>query len=364
MIIGILGAGQLARMMALEGYPLGLEFIVLDPKSDACANTVAQQIQADYDDQEALAELARRTDLITYEFENVPSSSVRFLTEHAAGVPVYPPPRALAVAQDRLEEKRLFQALNINTAPFAAIESLAALREAMTSIGWPAVIKTRTQGYDGKGQAVLREPADLAQAWEQLNGVPAIVEAFIPFDREISVIAVRGRNGQIAGYPITENTHKAGVLRLSVVQQEDSAQPLALAYATALLEKLDYVGVLALELFQVGEELLANEFAPRVHNSGHWTQNGAQCSQFENHLRAIADLPLGQTQTNGQVAMVNLIGTPPSSKALLSHPHAHLHLYGKTARPGRKTGHINLQTDDPSAFDAELASLIALTNND
>jgi len=153
-------------------------------------------------------------------------------------------------------------------------------------------------------------------------------------------------------------------LRLSVVQQEDSAQPLALAYATALLEKLDYVGVLALELFQVGEELLANEFAPRVHNSGHWTQNGAQCSQFENHLRAIADLPLGQTQTNGQVAMVNLIGTPPSSKALLSHPHAHLHLYGKTARPGRKTGHINLQTDDPSAFDAELASLIALTNND
>ncbi len=363
MIIGILGGGQLARMMALEGYPLGLEFIVLEPGPEACAAPVAEQIRAAYDDEAALTELAHRADVITYEFENVPAASVKFLTEHSNEVAVYPPPQALAMAQDRLNEKTLFRELNIDTPAFAAVDSLAELTLAMKTIGWPAVIKTRTQGYDGKGQAVLREAADLAPAWAQLKGVPAIVEAFVPFDREISVIAVRNREGQIVCYPITENSHKEGMLRLSIAQENDPAQPLAVKYATALLEKLDYVGVLALELFQVGDQLLANEFAPRVHNSGHWTQNGAKCSQFENHIRAVAGLPLGQTHAQGHAAMVNLIGGLPASEAVLNHTHAHLHLYGKSPRPGRKVGHINLQTQDQQAFDSELKSLISLAEN-
>ncbi len=363
MIIGILGGGQLARMMALEGYPLGLEFIVLEPSTEACAAPVAEQIQAAYDDEAALSELARRADVITYEFENVPAASVKFLTEHSDEVAVYPPPQALAIAQDRLKEKRLFRELGIDTPAFAAVDSLAELEVAMESIGWPAVIKTRTQGYDGKGQALLRSAADLAPAWEQLGGVAAIVEAFVPFDREISVIAVRSRDGHIACYPITQNSHREGILRLSIAQENDPAQPLALRYATALLERLDYIGVLALELFQLGEQLLANEFAPRVHNTGHWSQNGAGCSQFENHIRAIAGLPLGQTHANGHAAMVNLIGSPPASEVVLQHKQAHLHLYGKAPRPGRKIGHINLLTKSQQQFDEQLAALLKLAES-
>ncbi len=364
MIVGILGGGQLARMMALAGYPLGLDFVVLEPNGDACAAPVADQIEGAYDDTEALAELARRADVITYEFENVPAASVKFLREHADEVTVFPPPQALAVAQDRLHEKTLFGELGIDTPDFAAVDSLTELEEAMARIGYPAVIKTRTQGYDGKGQAVLHREADLEPAWENsIQGVPAIVEAFVPFDREISIIAVRNQEGEIASYPITENTHREGILRLSIAQENDPVQPLAVDYATRLLEHLDYVGVLALELFQVGEKLLANEFAPRVHNSGHWTQDGAKCSQFENHIRAVAGLPLGETRAAEHAAMVNLIGDTPAIDEILKHRHAHLHLYGKAPRPGRKVGHINLQAEDRQAFQGELASLIALADS-
>ncbi len=362
MVVGILGGGQLARMMALAGYPLGLRFVVLEPSPHACAAPLAETIAAPYDDPEALAELARRADIITYEFENVPAASVDFLRDHAGETAVYPPPLALATAQDRLNEKRLFRELGIETPAFAAVDSLAELEAAMEQIGYPAVVKTRTQGYDGKGQAVLRSPADLAPAWrEKIGGAAAIVEGFVPFEREVSIVAVRDRSGAIACYPLTENTHSEGILRLSVARPDDPLQPLAEGYVTRLMERLDYVGTIALELFQVGERLLANEFAPRVHNSGHWTQNGAPCCQFENHLRAITGLPLGQTSALRHAAMVNLIGHIPESAEVLRHPGAHLHLYDKAPRPGRKVGHINLACDDAAAtFEATLQKLQAL----
>lgn len=360
MIIGILGGGQLARMLALAGHPLGLKFVVLDPAKDACANVVAEQLCGDYDDPKLLAALAEKADVVTYEFENVPAEAVRQLD---GKVNVYPPARALAVAQDRLNEKNLFRQLGIATPDFAAIDSLDELKTAMTSIGYPAVLKTRTQGYDGKGQAVLRSDADLASAWNTVGGVPLIVEAFVPFDREVSVIAARGRDGTSVCYPISENEHREGILRFSQAQPNDPVQQLANDYITRLLDHLDYVGVLALELFQVGNDLLANECAPRVHNSGHWTQNGAVICQFENHLRAIAGLPLGTTETLGHAAMINLIGNIPSSDNVLKHGYAHLHLYGKEERAGRKVGHINVCCANEKTFQQHINDLNALIEN-
>ncbi len=364
MRVGILGGGQLARMLALAGYPLGLRFVILEPNPEACAAALAEQIQAPYDAPQALAELARRADLITYEFENVPAASVDFLRHHAGETAVFPPPQALATAQDRLHEKTLFRELGIDTPAFAAVDSLADLEAAMAKIGYPAVVKTRTQGYDGKGQAVLRHPADLAPAWnDTIRGAPAIVEAFVPFDREVSIVAVRDRHGTIACYPLTENHHRDGILRRSIARPDDPLQPLAQDYVTRLLERLDYVGTVALELFQVGPRLLANEFAPRVHNSGHWTQNGAACSQFENHLRAIAGLPLGPTEATVHAAMINLIGHLPDPAAVLRHPGAHLHLYDKAPRPGRKVGHINIAHPRRDTFETTLAAIQALVQD-
>ncbi len=304
MRVGILGGGQLARMLALAGYPLGLKFMVLDPGADVCAASVAEQLQGAYDDESLLAELAAKVDIVSYEFENVPARAVELLADK---VPVYPPRQALAMAQDRLNEKNLFRELGIATPDFVAVNSLAELEQAMEQVGWPAVVKTRTQGYDGKGQAVLSQPEELDPAWQSLSGVPAIVEAFVPFEREVSIIAVRSSTGEMICYPLTENTHRDGILRLSIARPDDPMQSQAEAYAERLMNELDYVGVLALELFQAGETLLANEFAPRVHNSGHWTQDGAETSQFENHLRAVLGLPLGATDAIGYTAMVNLI---------------------------------------------------------
>lgn len=357
MRVGILGGGQLARMLALAGYPLGQEFSVLDPGSDVCSAAVADQLQGDYVDQKLLAQLAEEADVVTYEFENVPAAAVEFL---AGKVPVYPPQLALATAQDRLREKTLFRELGIATPAFVAVNSLEELQQAMEQVGWPAVVKTRSEGYDGKGQAVLRKPEDLAPAWQDLVGVPAIVEAFVPFEREISIIAVRSTSGEMVCYPLTENTHRDGILRLSIARPGDAMQARAVEYAERLMDKLDYVGVLALELFQAGDSLLANEFAPRVHNSGHWTQDGAVTCQFENHLRAIAGLPLGATDTVGHAAMVNLIGDIPASEAVLVNAHAHLHLYGKAERPGRKVGHINLCAQNEQQMEAELKLLLEL----
>lgn len=357
MQVGILGGGQLARMLALAGYPLGLKFVVLDPGADVCAASVAEQLHGAYDDESLLAELAAKVDIVSYEFENVPAKAVELLADK---VPVYPAKQALATAQDRLNEKNLFRELDIATPDFVAVNSLAELEQAMEQVGWPAVVKTRTQGYDGKGQAVLSQPEDLAAAWQSLAGVPALVEAFVPFEREVSIIAVRSTTGEMICYPLTENTHRDGILRLSIARPEDPMQSQAEAYAERLLNKLNYVGVLALELFQAGDQLLANEFAPRVHNSGHWTQDGAETSQFENHLRAVLGLPLGATDAIGYTAMVNLIGEIPAIEDVLVNTHSHLHLYGKEPRPGRKVGHINLQAQSKQELEAELELILKL----
>jgi 5-(carboxyamino)imidazole ribonucleotide synthase len=360
MIVGILGGGQLARMLALAGHPLGLKFIVLDPVDDACAAPVAEQLKGAYDDQALLAQLGKRADVVTYEFENVPVTAVEFLADKVA---VCPLPQALAMAQDRLSEKNLFRELDIPTPEFAAIDTLADLEQAMAKIGYPAVLKTRTQGYDGKGQEMLRKPEDLAAAWQCLAGVPAIVEAFVPFERELSIIAVRSSTGEMICYPLSENTHRDGILRLSIARPDEALQARAVEYAERLLDRLGYVGVLALELFQVGNELLANEFAPRVHNSGHWTQDGAETSQFENHLRAILGLPLGATDAIGHAAMINLVGAIPATVDVLVNTHAHLHLYGKEPRPGRKVGHINLCAQSQAELEAEIKIIQKLSGN-
>ncbi|MDH5301803.1 MAG: 5-(carboxyamino)imidazole ribonucleotide synthase [Gammaproteobacteria bacterium] len=354
MVIGIIGGGQLARMLALAGYPLGLKFIVLEPAADACAAPVAEQLRGDYDDETLLAELASRCDVVTYEFENVPARAVELLI---GKVPVYPPPEALATAQDRLFEKTLCRDLGIATAPFAPVNSLQELQDAMTTIGYPAILKTRREGYDGKGQVVLRNRDDLSKAWKQLRGVAAIVEGFVAFDREISVIAARSVSGELKVYDLAENIHKDGILRLSQARENDPLQAKARQIVGDLMDKLEYVGVIGLELFQCGDELIVNEFAPRVHNSGHWTQNGALTCQFENHLRAILNWPLGATDLKGRAAMVNLIGDMPVSQDVLRHSHAHLHDYGKEPRAGRKLGHINLCASDETLYAEQLQAL-------
>jgi len=341
--VGILGGGQLARMLALAGYPLGLEFVVLCPSTEACAAPVTEHLLAGFDDKQALKQLADKSDVITYEFENVPAESVEYLSQNNT---VYPPPLALATGRDRLKEKTLFNTLGINTAPFADIEDPQSLQLAIDKIGLPAILKTRTEGYDGKGQFVLRHENEAATAWRTLNGVPAILEGFVKFDREVSIIAVRSSTGDMAFYPLSENVHCEGILRLSTSLNDDPMQSRAETIATRLLKELNYVGVLAIEFFQKDNELLVNEYAPRVHNSGHWTIEGSHTSQFENHLRAILGLPLGSTALNSNAAMINLIGDIPDSTDVLTLPDVHLHLYGKAPREGRKVGHITLLADD------------------
>lgn len=354
MNVGILGGGQLARMLALAGHPLGIRFTFLDPAPDACAAPLGVHLQGDYDDPEMLRELASRSDVITYEFENVPESAVAFLAERSK---VRPGPEALAISRDRLREKRLCRELGLTTAAFHAIDTFADLEWAVADLKLPAVLKTRTLGYDGKGQVVLREPEDLAPAWERLGGVPLILESLVPFDREISIIAVRSASGDLAFYPLSENVHRNGILHTSRCLPDDPAQARAEHCARTLLEALDYVGVLALELFQVGDELLVNEMAPRVHNSGHWTIEGAVVSQFENHLRAILDLPLGSTEPTGHAAMINFIGHVPPPERVLSLPRAYLHNYGKAARPGRKVGHATIVCDNPTTLAEAVGNL-------
>ncbi len=359
MKVGILGAGQLARMIALAGYPLGLEFIFLDPAADACANRLGEHLQGDYHDLALLAQLAERADVVTYEFENVPANVADFLSTHTQ---VHPSPKALAVAQDRLIEKNFFNGIGIATPAYAPVDSLADLHAVMADIGYPAVLKSRTQGYDGKGQSVLQSAADLDSAWQKLAGVAAIVEAFVPFTREVSIIAARNTAGDIVYYPLSENLHQGGILRVSECTTDDAMQEQAQTYITRLLTALDYVGVLALELFEVERTLIANEFAPRVHNSGHWTIEGAQTSQFENHLRAILGLPLGSTAAVDKAAMVNFIGGLPDNADILALPGVHLHLYGKEPRTGRKVAHATVRTET-SAELAELTEKLASLAN-
>lgn len=358
MKIGVLGGGQLARMIALAGIPLDCSFVVLDPSDTACAAAAATQIKGDYDDPQALAELARQVDVVTYEFENVPQASARLL---AQSVPVYPAADVLHVAQDRLNEKNLFTQLGIETPPYAPVNSLSELERAATTIGLPAVLKTRTQGYDGKGQAVIRSQDQLAQAWTAIGEVPAILEGFIRFEREVSMVAVRNLAGEIRYYPLSENHHDAGILRIARAQPGDAMTEQAQSYTEKLLSHFNYVGVIAVEFFQRGDQLLANEFAPRVHNSGHWTMEGAECSQFENHVRAVADLPLGSTEALSCAAMVNIIGDLPSAADVLAVEHAHAHFYGKSARPGRKVAHVGIRAPSVAAREAAIEQTLTLT---
>jgi 5-(carboxyamino)imidazole ribonucleotide synthase len=361
-VVGVLGAGQLGRMLALAGYPLGLRFAFYDESADAPAGHLADLRCGRWDDALALHAFAGEVDLVTYEFENVPVTAASRLAER---VPVFPSPRALEVAQDRLKEKHLFRDLGIGTAPFTAVDTRSDLDGAVATIGLPAVLKTRTQGYDGKGQRVLRRLEDLEGAFASLGGRPLILEGFIPFERELSVLAARSRTGATAFWPLVENVHRDGILRLSIAPAAGAEADLLEAAATIAgrtLEALDYVGVLAIELFEHEGRLLANEMAPRVHNSGHWTIEGARTSQFENHLRSVLGLPLGATEATGVAAMVNLIGETPDPASLLEIAGSHLHLYGKPARPGRKLGHVTLVEPDRASLDAALARVASVVD--
>ena len=352
--VGILGGGQLARMLALSGAPLGLRFLVLDTVADACAGQFAPMVVGDYTDKGALSEFASKIDVATFDFENVPADSARWLADR---VPVFPKPRALAVAQDRLAEKTLFRELGIPIPGFADISDREALDAAVAELGTPCILKTRRLGYDGKGQFRIKSAGDVDAAWNALGSqattVGLILEAFVAFQRELSVVAVRGRDGEFRAWPMTENWHVDGVLSASLApaRVDASTQATALSHAKRLADALDYVGVFALELFQHDGELLANELAPRVHNSGHWTIEGSETSQFQNHLRAVLGLPLGSTRMLGHACMLNWIGAMPDAAPLLREAGGHWHDYGKEARAGRKVGHATLRADTP----AELA---------
>lgn len=361
MMVGVLGGGQLGRMLALAGYPLGLQFRLYDQSPESPAEHVAEFECGAFDDFGRLREFCRGVDVVTYEFENVPVAAVEHCAEFA---PVFPPPAALATAQDRLAEKSLFSRLGIPTPKFAAIASRSELEAAIGAIGAPGVLKTCRGGYDGRGQFVLRAADDACAAWSALEGAiaasssssaaaPLILEQFVPFDRELSILALRDHRGDCAFYPLVENVHRAGILRESRAPApgvDAALQNHAEDYARRVLRELNYVGLLAIEFFACGNELLANEMAPRVHNSGHWTIEGAAASQFENHLRAVLNLPLGSTAAVGESLMLNLIGTPPALGDLLRVPGAHVHLYGKSSRPGRKVGHVTVCADAPAAL--------------
>jgi 5-(carboxyamino)imidazole ribonucleotide synthase len=350
-------------MLVQAGERLGVECVSLDPATDSPAAQVGPAITGAYDDPTALAELVDGADVVTYEFENVPVAAARFLAER---VRVFPPPESLEFAQDRLLEKTLFDEVGLATAPFSPVSSKEELIEALEIVGVPSVLKTRRLGYDGKGQVRLESVDDAEDAWRALGEVPSILESLVPFDRELSILGVRGRRGGTAFYPLVENVHREGILRVSRAPAPDvtsQLQSTAERHALAVMERLGHVGVLAIELFAVGKELLGNEMAPRVHNSGHWTIEGAATSQFENHLRAICGLDLGPTSASAYSAMVNLIGTVPPKGSFDLGPDVHLHLYGKASRPGRKLGHVTVIGPDPDTRDRVLGRVTQTADN-
>jgi 5-(carboxyamino)imidazole ribonucleotide synthase len=359
-VLGILGGGQLARMLALAAAPLGAQALVVDSSADACAGQVAPLVAADWTDYAALEAFAAQVDVVTFDFENVPAETARWLAQRVA---VFPAPAALAVAQDRLAEKTLFRECGLPTPAFMAVDTREQLDQALAVVGAPAILKTRRLGYDGKGQFRLRALADADAAWVELGAQGSkhglILEAFVPFERELSVLAVRGRDGDFRTWPLTRNWHTDGVLSMSLAPAPDIEvlQRRATALARTLAERLDYVGVFALELFVKDGELLGNEMAPRVHNSGHWTIEGAHTSQFENHVRAVLGLPLGDTGARGTSSMFNWIGDLPDMAPVLKAVDAHWHDYGKQARPGRKVGHATVCAPDAGRLAGRLAGI-------
>ena len=347
--VGILGAGQLGRMLALAGYPLGMHFRFLDPASDSPASLLAEHVASTYTDNTALEQFVRGVDVVTYEFENVPVEAARHLENF---VPVYPAPVALQKAQDRFVEKSFLCELGIPTPRF----TVDLKDKKIDGIGFPAVLKTRRLGYDGKGQVVVHSQTDLDDELKHSDSNELILEEFVSFDRELSIIGIRNRAGEMRFYPLVENLHREGILRLSLVTGDVSPQLQTQAeeYCRKVMFALNYVGVLAIEFFEKDGRLLANEMAPRVHNSGHWTIEGAVTSQFENHIRAVTDSPLGNTKLLGACAMLNLVGTLPDVETILKIEGAHLHLYDKAPRPKRKIGHVTLVEKDVETLHRKL----------
>lgn len=359
MRVGVLGAGQLGRMLGEAALRLGVECIFLDPAEEACAVAVGRRLRADFDDANVLDALASACDVITYEFENVPVDSIERLAEQR---PTAPGAQALAVAQDRLSEKRLFTALDIPVAAYLEVSNRKEFDAAVTALGLPFVLKTRRMGYDGKGQYVVRSADEAEDAWNALGDQALIAEAFVDFDYEVSVIAVRARNGEIRFYPLSRNDHRDGMLRRATpVLDPSPLADTAFAHTRALMTHTQYVGVMAFEFFVTRSgELLANEIAPRVHNSGHWTIEGAECSQFENHLRAVCGLALGSTAAVRHSSMVNIIGGLPPLTQLAQIPGVQIHYYGKQPRPGRKVGHVTIVAESESICSDRVRQVEAL----
>jgi 5-(carboxyamino)imidazole ribonucleotide synthase len=349
MKLGIVGGGQLGRMMAQAALPLNITTQFIDPAKDACAQQAGELILAAYDDPEALETLGNQADAITFEFENVSPDSVATLANKK---PAFPPAKALETARDRWLEKSLFQSLDIQTPPLALVDDQDSLAAGVEKVGFPCVLKTRTMGYDGKGQKVLRARADVEGTFEELGSVPMILEGFIDFEYEVSCIGVRSQKGQSVFYPLVQNEHTDGILYRSQPLLNSQLQTVAENAVKAVMDALDYVGTMAFEFFVRGDELIANEIAPRVHNSGHWTIEGSRCSQFENHVRAVLNLPLGNTETTGPVAMYNVIGKRPNTEELLAIPGVHLHDYGKSERAGRKIAHITVTASNAEQLKA------------
>ncbi len=349
--LGILGAGQLALMLA-EAAPLlaaklpdapRLEILCAGSPGDP-AEAVAPVLETDLTNPKAVGNFATNVDIVTVESENIDAEVLQ-------GLNLYPNARAIGIAQDRLLEKRFFHECGIETAPFAPVDSLEDLQAAMGELGLPAILKTRRMGYDGKGQVRLSEPSEAAAAWAEVAEASCILEGHVPFTKEVSLIAARNGSGDIVFYPLTQNHHRAGILRTSVAPCDSTnLQPTAERYLERLLKQLDYIGVLAVEFFVLGDQLIANEMAPRVHNSGHWTIEGAQTSQFENHLRALLNLPLGPT-TSRPTVMLNCIGTMPPVGETARFPELHRHDYGKEPRPARKVGHLTFPATAHAAID-------------
>jgi 5-(carboxyamino)imidazole ribonucleotide synthase len=362
--VGILGAGQLGQMLALAGIPLGMRFTFFSPTPSESAEAVGEVVAGEYDDADALRSFARCVDVVTYEFENVSSAAV---AEIEKIVPVWPPHGALVTSQDRALEKQEFDRLGIPVAPYRLVDSLADLDAAVRDLGVPGILKTRRLGYDGKGQVSIRERSQAEPAWNTLGPSAFVYERVVEFDRELSVIAVRSRDGTTLCYPVAENRHREGILRTSCAPPDhlsDVKRHQAEGYARALLDAFGYVGVFSIELFDTPSGLVANEMAPRVHNSGHWTIEGAETSQFENHVRAVCGLPLGDCAPVGYSTMFNIIGKHPDTARVLAIPDVHLHLYGKSERAGRKLGHITVRSRTREDLQRHASALRAVPDVD
>ncbi|HVC00752.1 MAG TPA: 5-(carboxyamino)imidazole ribonucleotide synthase [Steroidobacteraceae bacterium] len=354
--VGIVGAGQLGRMLALAGIPLGLRCVFLDRSADAPGAQIAPILLGDLQDSRLLRKLAARSDVLTFDWENVPAAALAPLVQR---VLIRPPAAALEASQDRLREKELFSRLQIPVTPHAALDSRAGLDRAVRRLGLPGVLKTRRMGYDGKGQCVIRKAAEVDRAWIACGAGELIYEKFQPFSLELSIIGARAANGECVHYPLSANTHAGGILRYGVAPYRHATlERQARRHLRRVLHALDYVGVLAIEFFVVGGRLLANEMAPRVHNSGHWTIEGCVTSQFENHLRAICGLPLGSTRSLGHAAMINFLGCMPDRRRLLRIEGLAYHDYGKAPRPGRKLGHCTIVAARAKERDAALKNAL------